>query len=127
MPVLSSAALDALASDTQRIGILFRLATDPPIRLWLGIGDCEIGINAYDATAAVYSGLGQLINVPQVNQLLNGLADRVTFEISGVSQDVLSMASQESAVVKGKSVVLGMAIFDASWQQLGDQIGRAHV
>lgn len=116
---LSSAEIDALESDTQRIGILFRMATDPIIRLWLGIGDVEAGINAYDTEAAVYSGLGELTDVPALQQLINGVADRVTFHVSGVSAKTSAMASTEASVVKNKAVAVGMCLFGGSWQQLG--------
>jgi len=69
---LSDNEIAALESDTQRIGVFFRMATTPVVRLWLGIGDIKPGINAYDAANENYSGLGQLIDVPALNQLING-------------------------------------------------------
>lgn len=118
---LSDDEIDALASDTQKIGIFFRMATDPVVRLWLGIGDIKPGINAYDPTSDndVYSGLGQLIDVPALQQLINGVADRVTFHVSGVSADTSALASTEANTVKGKAVAVGICLFGAAWQQLG--------
>lgn len=116
---LTQAEIDVLDSDTQRIGVFFRLATDPVIRLWLGIGDCEVGINAFDSDVEVYSGLGQLIDVPAVQQLINGVATRVVFHVSGVSADTLALASIEAGAVSQKAVALGIGIFNASWQQAG--------
>lgn len=116
---LSNDEIDALASDTQKIGIFFNMATDPAVRCWLGIGDIKPGISAYDATNDTYSGLGQLIDVPALQQLINGVADRVTFHVSGVSADTSALASTEASIVKGKAVAVGMCLFGAAWQQLG--------
>lgn len=40
---LSQPEIDALASDTQKIGIFFRMATDPVVRLWLGVSEIKPG------------------------------------------------------------------------------------
>lgn len=120
MIVLSQSEIDVLDSDTQRIGVFFRMATDPISRLWLGIGDIKPGINAYDAEGdPTYKGLGELIDVPALQQLINGTADRVTFSVSGVSADTLALASTEASTIKGVAVAVGIAMFGASWQQLG--------
>lgn len=116
---LSQAEIDALESDTQRIGVFFRMDTDPVVRLWLGVGDIMPGINAYDETNETYSGLGQLIDVPALDELINGVANRVTFHVSGVSADTSALAAKEASVVKNKAVVVGMCLFGCDWQQLG--------
>lgn len=120
MPLsFNDAEVAALESDTQRIGIFFRMATDPVTRLWLGVGDIEPGINALDETNETYLGLGQLIDVPALQQLINGVAERVTFHVSGVSSDTLRMASTEANDVKGAPVSVGICLFASAWQQLG--------
>lgn len=127
--IFSPAVIDALETSTQRVGIYFRLAVDPVARLWLGVGDCKVGINAYDDDEELYQGLGRLIDVPAVQQLINGVAERATFHVSGVSQSTLALASAEADGVKGAAVALGIGFFDGSWQQLGVPIwlfrGRA--
>lgn len=117
--VLSAGELSALSANIVRLGVFFRMATDPVIRLWLGIGDCEVGGNAYDTDASTYTGFGQLTAVPAVQQLINGVADRVTFTLSGVSSEVIQIASGEADSVKNVEVSLGICLFDANWQQLG--------
>ncbi|MBN8987414.1 MAG: hypothetical protein J0H42_04160 [Rhizobiales bacterium] len=117
---LNDAELAALDSGMQRIGVFFRLDTAPVIRLWLGIGDIEPGVNAYDATGATYRGLGELQNVPEFNQMINGAAQRVEFSLSGVSGEVLALASGDDAEdVKGKDAAVGLGIFSADWALLG--------
>lgn len=118
MTPLTPAEIDALESDTQRIGILFRMASTPIVRIWLGVADFRPGINAYDATDEVYSGLGQLIDVPALSQLINGVADRLTFHVSGISQETMNLAAAGSDV-KGAAVAIGIVIFGGQWQQLG--------
>lgn len=116
---LSQAQIDVLDSDTQRLGFLFRLDTDPVCRFWLGVGDCQVGANALDASGATYSGLGQLVDLPALQQLINGVADRVSINASGVSADVAFLAAAGSDTVKNKATAIGMLIFGPDWQQLG--------
>jgi hypothetical protein len=116
---LSPDEIDVLDSDTQRIGIFFRMATTPIVRVWLGVGDIMPGVSAYDTTAdVVYSGLGQLIDVPALSQLINGVADRISFHASGVSPEVVALTSS-GANIKGAVVTIGVALFGGQWQQLG--------
>lgn len=116
---LNDDELAVLASGVQNIGVFFRLDTDPPVRLWLGVGNIEPGANVFDPSGAVYRGFGELQSVPEINQMINGAAQRVEFSHSGVSGDVLSLASNDAAGVKGKAVAVGIGIFDPSWQLLG--------
>lgn len=115
---LTDDEISVLESDTQRIGIFFRMATTPIVRVWLGVGDIRPGANAYDASDELYSGLGQLIDVPALSQLINGVADRITFHVSGISSETMALAAAGSNV-KGASVAIGVALFGAQWQQLG--------
>jgi hypothetical protein len=110
----------ALASNAPRLGIFFRLGFATPLRLWLGVGDINAKLDVTDGTGATYSGLGQIIDLPALQQLINGAADRVTFHLSGVSPDVLTVASTEADAVKGISLNLGIGVFGTNWQLLAD-------
>lgn len=117
---LSDVELAALESNAFRIGIFFRLETDPVVRIWLGFGPIDPGANLFDAEGAEYKGFGELSEIPDFNQLLNGAAERVEFTLSGVSGDVLAIASGNDAQqVKGKRTSVGFALMDANWQLLG--------
>lgn len=110
----------ALESRIYRIGVFFRLATDPAVRLWLGFGSIKPGVNAYDADGTTYLGLGELRNIPAFRQLLNGVAERVEFTLSGVSGEVLAIASGDDAQqVKGRRADVGFMLFAADWSGLG--------
>jgi hypothetical protein len=89
------------------------------VRLWLGVGPCRVGANAMDADGAIYTGFGELKNVPVVQQLINGVADRVEFQVSGVSERSMQLASSEAVDVQGAATAMGIGIFGADWQQLG--------
>lgn len=111
-----TAAFDnALKSSNPRVGIFFRLDLDEPFRMWLGVGDCEAGIDATDGDGEVYRGCGEMLNVPMFQQLLNATAERVAFTLSGVSQRVAQMAASESDDIKGISLRVGLGAFGEDW------------
>lgn len=117
--ILNAAELAALESGAYRIAIFFRLDVVPPVRLWLGIGAIEPGANTFDYAGATYYGFGELADVPSVNQLINGRAERVEFTLSGVSGKMLQIASGGDAdQVKGVDVVTGFALIAPDWQSL---------
>lgn len=106
----------ALASPAPRVGIFFRLSVDPIIRLWVGLGDCQAGIDATDGSGATYSGLGAMVNLPALAQLVNGAADRVSFNLSGVTQRIATLAASEQTEVRGVTLMVGFGLFDGNWQ-----------
>jgi hypothetical protein len=117
---LNDDELSVLESGSQRIGIFFRLETDPIVRLWLGFGDIKPGLNAYDSVGEKYNGLGAIQSVPSFKQLMNGKAERVDFTLSGVSGEILEIASGGDAEqVKGKRVALGFALMNSDWSLIG--------
>ncbi|MES2034819.1 MAG: hypothetical protein V4466_11625 [Pseudomonadota bacterium] len=110
-----------LAGGTVSPAILFRCATDPLMRLWAGAGDLAIGAdNIETEDAAVYTGMGELLSAPQVNALVNGLAERVEFSLSGaaVSGEVAAIASTEADDIRDVAVNLGFFVFGPDGQQL---------
>jgi hypothetical protein len=121
MLTFNNSELVALQSGSQRLAVFFRLDTTPAVRLWLGFGNIEPGINVYDPSGAVYQGFGELSNIPAFNQLLNGTAARVSFTLSGVSGEVLAIASGGDAdQVKSKRAAVGFGLMDKSWVLLGE-------
>lgn len=117
----TEAELAALDSDFHNIGVFFRLAVEPdPVRLWLGFGAIAAGVNVFDPSGAEYVGFGELKDIPEMTQLVNGTAERVDFTISGVSGSVLSIASGDDATaVKGKPVTVGFALLDSNYAMIG--------
>jgi hypothetical protein len=119
----SAVELEALESDAFNIGVFFQLRTDPVQRLWLGAGVIEPGTNAVDATGETYNGLGEIATVPEFQQLINGAAERVNFDVSGVgvTADILATAAGEQGAIKQKPVLVGIMLMsnDGKWTALG--------
>ncbi|MBR0695943.1 hypothetical protein [Bradyrhizobium lablabi] len=112
--------LSVLESGITSIGIFFRLDTVPPVRLWLGFGNIAPGINVLDPEGAVYAGFGALRDIPTINQLLNGSAERVEFALSGTDADILSLVSDDDVErVKGRRATVGFALMATDWSLLG--------
>lgn len=101
-----------------RRSTLFRLACDPVCRLWSGFGDLEI-TDDYDPSGEIYLGAAALLDVPALKQLINGVADRVDFGISGVSAEALRLVLEDAPSVRDAPVLIGEQSFDANWQKVG--------
>lgn len=101
-----------------RRSILFRLASDPVCRLWSGIGNLYIE-DEFDPGGALYMGAGELVGVPALKQLINGLADRVEFTLNGVSAETLRLAREDAPSIRDALVLIGEQAFDADWQADG--------
>jgi hypothetical protein len=100
-----------------RESYLVRIDSDPPARLWGGVGDLAIPADAIEPTnGAIYFGGGGLITVPDFQQLINGTAERLDLGVSGVSQETIALALEEAPTVKGALVHFGRATFDDNWQ-----------
>jgi len=102
-----------------RESVLVRIASDPPARLWSGVGDLFVPADAVEPSGAIYLGGADLVSVPDFQQLINGTADRLEFTLSGVTASTLALAVEESASVRGAPVDLGTQQFDDDWQPLG--------
>lgn len=104
-----------------RPAVLARLDTDPVVRLWAGaVRDLSIPADPVeDVDGAVYQSMGLLTDIPVINQLLNGDAERVSFGISGVgvTAEVAALASADAAAIRSARVNLGVMFFDANWSR----------
>ncbi len=102
-----------------RRSIVWRLACDPISYLWSGIGDLPVPPSPTDPSGAIYKGAGALLTVPSLKQLINGLADRVEFTVSGVTAETVRLAIDDRETVKGASLQIGFVLFDENWQLIG--------
>jgi hypothetical protein len=98
--------------------VFFRLDTDPPLRLWTGINDIGIGIDVVDEAGSVYLGAGRLLDVPDLEVLINGLADRVDIFLPGVSVEAANRVAAGAPSVQGLAVNIGVATLDDRYQPL---------
>lgn len=92
-----------------------RIASDPPARLWGGFGDLMIPADDIEGAPALYLGTDGLINAPDFQQLINGTADRLDFQLSGVSDATLPLVLEDAPSVKGAAVHLVRFEFDSDW------------
>lgn len=98
---------------------LVRIASAPVARFHSGFGDLSIPVDIVEDDAdAVYLGAGELVEVPDFQQLINGTAERLEFVLSGVSAEVLRLALEDAPSVAGARVDLGRLDLDADWQPI---------
>jgi len=103
-----------------RMSWLVRLATEEPVRVWFGIGDIEHGIDAVETEGGIYKGIGTLLEMPPLQQLTNGTAERIDLSMSGVSAEIVALADADAPEVRSKRVDIGIMFFDEDWQPLSD-------
>lgn len=121
MAYLSDATIDYLKTD-RNLGVFLRLATEPALHLTLGVNDMEIGIASVDSTGTIYRGAGVLQNIPELEMLINGIADKVTFSVSGVDPTFMAKLDAEAPEVVGAELHVGFAPLDDDFQPLTDII-----
>jgi hypothetical protein len=99
-----------------KASLLFRIASDPIGRVWSGLGDIIIPSDIVEAEPALYLGGGELVNLPDIDQVINGVAARVDVTVSGVSAATLALALEDAPSVRGADVHVGIVYFDSNWQ-----------
>jgi len=97
---------------------VFRMATDPVVRLWTGVGDIQINAAGPETTGGVYQGLGVLTAMPEIENLMNGTAQRVDFSLSGVSPEIVALADGDAESIRSKAVNIGVLFMGDDWQPL---------
>jgi len=103
----------------RRISYVFRMECDPPLYVWSGIGPLQTPPDAFDLSGALWSGAGELLNMPDIKQLINGGAARYDFSLSGVSMETVRLATEDRASVDGALTMIGRVEFDEQWQIVG--------
>ncbi len=105
-------------SEIVRVSPLFLLDTDPAVRVWAGNGWLDIPPDAVDEDGGRYLGAGQLLNLPAVSMLINGVAERVEFGLAGaaINSRVVELADEEAESVRGVDCWLGLVGFDKDEQ-----------
>lgn len=97
--------------------VLIRIGTLPAARLWSGAGDLWIPAGGVETEDAIYLGGGELLDgLTDLDQLINGTADRIEINVSGVTAATVKLALEEAEDVKGSTVDIGVAEFDDWWQ-----------
>jgi len=111
------------AKSIVRLGVFWRLATTPRVRLWSGVGDFALPADLIDIEGGAYIGKGSLVDIPTLDQLVNGVAARFDFSISAVGQtELLELADEDAANVRGSAINIGLLPFDAAEQPVGAMV-----
>lgn len=101
-----------------REAYLFRIATAEPAIFWSGYGNLRVPADIVVPADEIALGAGELIQVPDLEQLVNGMAQRVEFTLSGVSEQTIRFAKRDAATVPGARIDIGRMDFSPDWQQI---------
>lgn len=105
------------------VGIFVYADFDPPLRLWFGVNDVPIGMQAVDpSNGQTYLGGGRLQGVPELEVLINGIADRVEFSVSGIDPDEMAKINPEDLEVRGREIYVGITTLDDYHQPMSEII-----
>lgn len=99
---------------------LFRLEAVPPAYLWSGVGDIDVPGDALvgpDTTR--YMGMGSLTGIPALQNLVNFVADRADFVVSGVDALALGYAHEDKDTIPGSLIRIGSLPLDNTGQIAG--------
>lgn len=102
-----------------RESIVVRIASDPPALLHSGLGPLLIPADIVVPEDTIAIGGGELVSVPDFQQLMNGTAERLEFTVSGVSEETVRLALDDAPSVRGARVDIGRVDFDDEWQLIG--------
>jgi hypothetical protein len=105
------------------LGIFFRLGTTPALHLAFGVNDVPITVPVLDSVGTIYQGAGRFLDIPTLEVLINGIADKVTFSLYGIDPSVAALVLDSTPEVLGALVTIGIAPLDARWQPLSQIIG----
>lgn len=107
---------------TSKCAILVRIETAPATRMWFGVGDLRIPADHIESDeTALYLGIGHLASIPTLQSLINGVAERVSFSVSGavITSEIVRLADDEFDSVRYKDVYVGVRRFDQYDQPTG--------
>lgn len=106
----------AYLKDSLNLGLFLRLDTTPSLHLTLGVNDMPIGISSVDSAGTVYRGAGILQNLPDLEMLINGIADTVRFTVSGVDDTFAARLDESAPDLLGSKIHVGFAPLDDNYQ-----------
>lgn len=100
------------------LGLFFHLAMTPPLRIWLGVNDVPAGMASVDPdTNQTYYGGGRLVDIPNLEAVLNGTADRVEFRLSQIDPVSAQKIVAEGWDIRGKAVYVGVTTLNQETYQ----------
>jgi hypothetical protein len=92
---------------------------DEPARIWSGVGKLVIPADIVESAPATYLGAAHLLSIPDFQQLINGVAERIEFSVSGINEDTARLALEDAPGVPNCAIYIGRADFNEDWQLIG--------
>jgi hypothetical protein len=99
-----------------RESYVFYIDTPDPAVFWSGHGPLLLPADDLIPSPVLIAGAGELVDIPALEQLINGKAQRLDVTLSGVGETTVSLAADESATLPGSVVQIGRIVFDETWQ-----------
>lgn len=99
-----------------RESFVFYIATPDPAVFWSGHGPLLLPADDVVPDPVVIMGAGELVDIPALEQLINGKAQRLEVTMSGVSEETVAIAAEEALSIAGSAVSIGRIEFDTAWQ-----------
>lgn len=99
-----------------RESFVFYIDTPDPAVFWSGVGPLLLAADAVVPSPMIIMGAGQLVDIPALEQLINGKAQRLEVTLSGVSEETVALAAEEAPTIPGAPVYIGRIEFDENWQ-----------
>lgn len=114
------AAIRQIRGGSTRPAFFMRIASDPILRLWAGVGDFDqVPVdNVEDEEGAVWSGLGELIGIPELEDLINGAASRIEFSLAGimVTGQMVTDSSEFAEQLRSARANIGLMLLGSDLQ-----------
>ncbi len=99
-----------------RESFAFYIATPDPAVFWSGHGPLLLDTDDVLPAPTVIMGAGQLVDIPALELLINGKAQRLEVTLSGVSEETIAIAVDEAAQIPGTPVHIARITFGEAWQ-----------
>ena len=96
--------------------LLLRIATDPVARICSGVQPIIIAADSVEDAPAGYLGGGKLVEIPELEQVINGTSQQISITVSGVTPETVALFADEADSLKGAPVHIGVAYQDDDWQ-----------
>ena len=107
---------------SHQLGVFFRVGTNPPLNWWMGVGDIPAGIDGLDPAGTVYFGGGRLTDIPDLEVMINNIADTREFTLSGIDPEAAGLAMDTLPAVRGCDVTVAFTTLDDYFQPLTNPI-----
>ncbi len=107
--------VDYLRDDRIQPAWLMFVDSNPPIRLFSGVANFQVGPTGPDTVGGVYQGLGIMVQVPSLTIPLNGAYKAHTFMMSGVSAQMMAAVNADRNAIRGARIAFARVELDASF------------